>query len=104
MSLVLPRDETSVGVSILGHIAQPAFKPWEVEDIIPTLKADNAYKQAYDVAYEDLHRAAYRNGPLARSVYASKSNIGKIGYKCLADFAVSLFGDFSITAFNWWRS
>ncbi|EYB87091.1 hypothetical protein Y032_0268g780 [Ancylostoma ceylanicum] len=87
VSLALPRDETSVGISILGHVAQPAFKPWELEDIIPTLKADNAYKQPYDVAYEDLHRAAYRNGPLARSVYASKDTIGKISYKTLVDFA-----------------
>ncbi|PIO74452.1 hypothetical protein TELCIR_03538 [Teladorsagia circumcincta] len=32
VSLALPRDESSVGISILGHIAQPAFKPWEIED------------------------------------------------------------------------
>ncbi|ETN68300.1 putative bacteriochlorophyll 4-vinyl reductase [Necator americanus] len=87
VSLALPRDETSVGISILGHIAQPAFKPWEVEDITPTLKVDSAYRQAYDVAYEDLHRAAYRNGSLARSVYAPSTTIGKISYKALADFA-----------------
>ncbi|KAK5971030.1 hypothetical protein GCK32_003515 [Trichostrongylus colubriformis] len=88
VSLALPRDETSVGISILGHIAQPAFKPWDIEDqTMPALKADNAYKHPYDVAYEDLHRAAYRNGPLARSVYAPKSSIGKISFKTLADFA-----------------
>ncbi|XGW35493.1 hypothetical protein V3C99_019038 [Haemonchus contortus] len=88
VSLALPRDETSVGISILGHIAQPAFKPWEIEDItVPGLKVDNQYKHPYDVAYEDLHRAAYRNGPLARSVYAPKSSIGKISYKALVDFA-----------------
>ncbi|KHJ99482.1 peptidase M16 inactive domain protein [Oesophagostomum dentatum] len=87
VSLSLPRDETSIGISVLGHIAQPAFKPWEVEDIIPTLKTDNAYKQPYAVAYEDLHRAAYRNGSLANSVYASKNAIGRISYKTLVDFA-----------------
>ncbi|KAK6047132.1 hypothetical protein COOONC_15362 [Cooperia oncophora] len=88
VSLALPRDETSVGISILGHIAQPAFKPWEVEDqTLPALKVDNAYKDPYNVAYEDLHRAAYRSGPLARSVYAPKTSIGKISYKTLAEFA-----------------
>lgn len=56
---------------------------------IPTLKIDNAYKNPYDVAFEDLHRAAYRNGPLARSVYAPKDAIGKITYKVLEEFAVS---------------
>ncbi|KAK6031383.1 peptidase M16 inactive domain protein [Ostertagia ostertagi] len=114
VSLALPRDESSVGISILGHIAQPAFKPWEIEDVsgtsdsvsphqfvmersteiliqqtLPALKTDNAYKHPYNVAYEDLHRAAYRNGPLARSVYAPKTSIGKISHKALADFAVS---------------
>ncbi|VDM52003.1 unnamed protein product [Angiostrongylus costaricensis] len=88
VSLALPRDETSVGISILGHIAQPAFKPWDFEDVLPTLKVDNAYKAAYDVAFEDLHRAAYRNGPLARSVYAPKVAIGKLSYKTLAEFSV----------------
>lgn len=87
VSLALPRDETSIGISILGHIAQPAFKPWDFEDVVPTLKVDNAYKAAYDVAFEDLHRAAYRNGPLARSVYASKVAIGKLSYKTLAEFS-----------------
>uniref|UniRef100_A0A0N4X0I6 Peptidase_M16 domain-containing protein n=1 Tax=Haemonchus placei TaxID=6290 RepID=A0A0N4X0I6_HAEPC len=87
VSLALPRDETSVGISILGHIAQPAFKPWEIEDVSSTRFFDNQYKHPYDVAYEDLHRAAYRNGPLARSVYAPKSSIGKISYKALVDFA-----------------
>ncbi|KAJ1346998.1 hypothetical protein KIN20_001931 [Parelaphostrongylus tenuis] len=87
VSIALPRDETSVGISILGHIAQPAFKPWDVEDVIPTLKVDNAYKQAYDVAFEDIHRAAYRNGSLARSVYAPKVVIDKLNYKELAEFS-----------------
>lgn len=87
VSITLPRNETSVGISILGHIAQPAFKPWDVEDVLPTLKVDNAYKEAYDAAFEDIHRAAYRNGSLARSVYASKVNIGKFSYKTLADFS-----------------
>ncbi|VDP22825.1 unnamed protein product [Heligmosomoides polygyrus] len=91
VSLALPRDESSVGISILGHIAQPAFKPWELEDTIPTLKIDNAYKNPYDVAFEDLHRAAYRNGPLARSVYAPKDAIGKITYKVLEEFAAKHF-------------
>ncbi|VDL70725.1 unnamed protein product [Nippostrongylus brasiliensis] len=86
-SLALPRDQSSVGISILGHIAQPAFKPWDVEDMIPTLKTDNAYKQPYNVAYEDLHRAAFRSGSLGHSVYAPKQSIGKISYKALEDFA-----------------
>ncbi|CAJ0610261.1 unnamed protein product [Cylicocyclus nassatus] len=86
VSLALPRDEMSIGVSILGHIAQPACKPWELEDVVLTLKSDNVYKQPYDVVYEDLHRAAYRDGSLGRSVYASKDSIGKIHYKTLVDF------------------
>ncbi|KJH43169.1 peptidase M16 inactive domain protein [Dictyocaulus viviparus] len=55
--------------------------------ILPTIKVDNAYKRAYDVAFEDLHRAAFRNGSLAHSVYTPKMNIGKFDQNALAEFA-----------------
>ncbi|PAV55695.1 hypothetical protein WR25_03623 isoform B [Diploscapter pachys] len=67
--------------------ARPAFKPWEIEDVIPNLEIDNANKDPYQVVFEDVHRAAYRNGSLANSVYAAKFQIGKFKYGEMVDFA-----------------
>lgn len=49
------RDRASLGLSLLGELAQPAFKPWDVEDFKGTLKIDYNYLKPYDVLMEDLH-------------------------------------------------
>ncbi|CAB3411720.1 unnamed protein product [Caenorhabditis bovis] len=88
VSMTVPRDETAHALSILGHAAsQPAFKPWEVEDVLPTMRADNGYRTPFDYVFEGIHRAAYRNGPLANSVYSPCSQIGKISTQTLSKFA-----------------
>lgn len=63
VSLTIPRESTSVGLSVLGQVAgNPGFKPWEVEDVLPTMRADNGYRTAYDLVVDQIHKAAYRFG------------------------------------------
>ncbi|EJW80232.1 peptidase M16 inactive domain-containing protein, partial [Wuchereria bancrofti] len=52
------RDRAPVGLSLLGELAQPAFKPWDVEDFKETLRIDRNYLKAYDLLLEDLHDAS----------------------------------------------
>uniref|UniRef100_A0A915PTU5 Putative alpha-L-fucosidase n=1 Tax=Setaria digitata TaxID=48799 RepID=A0A915PTU5_9BILA len=49
------RDRAAVGLSLLGELAQPAFKPWDVEDFKQTLNIDRSYLKPYDVLMEDMH-------------------------------------------------
>lgn len=49
------RDRAPVGLSLLGELAQPAFKPWDIEDFKETLRTDYNYLKAYDILVEDLH-------------------------------------------------
>ncbi|VDK42003.1 unnamed protein product [Anisakis simplex] len=83
------RDHASVALSLLGELAQPAFKPWDLEEVYGTLHADRQYLQPYDILLEKLHSAAFRNGPLGNELYAKKSKIGKITSKQLLNFASS---------------
>ncbi|CAB3402103.1 unnamed protein product [Caenorhabditis bovis] len=101
--LTVPRDKAAYALSILGHTAaKPAFKPWEMEDVIPTLYADIAHKNPYSVVFEDIHRAAYRNGALANSVYATKGQVGSSKSKDLCKFAEKHFvsGNGVIVGYN----
>lgn len=58
MSVV--RDRAPVGLSLLGELAQPAFKPWDVEDFKETLRIDRNYLKAYDMLVENLHDVIFR--------------------------------------------
>lgn len=49
------RDQAAMGLSLLGELAQPAFKPWDVEDFKETLDVDCSYLQPYDKLMESLH-------------------------------------------------
>ncbi|CAD6197077.1 unnamed protein product [Caenorhabditis auriculariae] len=92
VSLSVPRDQAPLALSILGHVtAQPAFKPWELQDVVPTLHADRDYRNPIDIAIEDAHRAAFRTGSLANSLYAARHDIGNIKSSALVDFAAKQF-------------
>ncbi|VDK62766.1 unnamed protein product [Onchocerca ochengi] len=52
------RDRAAVGLSLLGELAQPAFKPWDVEDFRETVMIDRSYLKAYDKLMEHLHDAS----------------------------------------------
>ncbi|VDM49978.1 unnamed protein product [Toxocara canis] len=87
MSVV--RDHAAIALSLLGELAQSAFKPWDMEEVYGTLRIDRAYLQPYDILIEKLHSAAFRNGPLGNQLYAKSSKIGKITSNQLTDFAAS---------------
>uniref|UniRef100_A0A9J2NZ92 Peptidase M16 N-terminal domain-containing protein n=1 Tax=Ascaris lumbricoides TaxID=6252 RepID=A0A9J2NZ92_ASCLU len=83
------RDHASVALSLLGELAQSAFKPWDMEEVYGTLYIDRAYLQPRDILNEKLHAAAFRNGPLGNQLYAKTAKIGKINSNQLIDFAAS---------------
>ncbi|VDN22463.1 unnamed protein product [Gongylonema pulchrum] len=87
MSVV--RDRAAIGLSLLGELAQPAFKPWDVEEYSTTLHTDCCYLQPSDALMESLHSAAYRSGGLANRLYAPEKSIGKFDYRELQKFATS---------------
>ncbi|CAO4387072.1 unnamed protein product [Caenorhabditis nigoni] len=90
VSLTVPRDSTSYALHVLAQAAAvPGFKPWEIEDVLPTMRADNGFRTAYDLVVDQIHKAAYRNGGLGNSVYAPCSKIGAICTNSLTAFAVS---------------
>ncbi|CAD5233965.1 unnamed protein product [Bursaphelenchus xylophilus] len=83
------RDGSAVAVSVLGELAKPALKPWDVEEATETLPVDLTVQQPFDVVVDLVHRAAYRNGPLANSVNARPHEVGKISVKQLEAFSAS---------------
>lgn len=88
VQMSVPRDKADYALSILGQVAaQPAFKPWEMEDVLPTIHADLAQKTARAVVFEDIHRAAFRNDSLGFSLYSSKNQIGAYKSEELQEFA-----------------
>uniref|UniRef100_A0A1I7T9P5 ANK_REP_REGION domain-containing protein n=2 Tax=Caenorhabditis tropicalis TaxID=1561998 RepID=A0A1I7T9P5_9PELO len=91
VSVTVPRDSTSYALHVLAQAAgNPGFKPWEVEDVYPTMRADNGFRTPFDLVVDQIHKAAYRNGGLGNSVYAPCSKIGLICHKTLTEFAVSI--------------
>ncbi|CAP36006.2 Protein CBR-UCR-2.3 [Caenorhabditis briggsae] len=92
VQISVPREESAYALSILGHVAsKPAFKPWEIEDVLPTIRADIAHKSIYTQLFEDLHKAAFRNDSLAYSIYSSKKQVGAFGSEELSKFAAKHF-------------
>ncbi|EFO98123.1 hypothetical protein CRE_15338 [Caenorhabditis remanei] len=90
VSLTVPRDSTSYALHVLAQAAaNPGFKPWEVADVLPTMRADNGFRTAYDYVVDLIHKAAYRNGGLGNSIYAPCSTIGSVSAQTLSEFAVS---------------
>uniref|UniRef100_A0A8R1HG98 PH domain-containing protein n=1 Tax=Caenorhabditis japonica TaxID=281687 RepID=A0A8R1HG98_CAEJA len=88
VALTLPRDQISAGLSILGQAAAvPGFKPWEVEDVYPTMRADNAFRTQFDFVIDGIHKAAYRNSGLANTIFSPCSKIGSISSDALTQFA-----------------
>ncbi|CAD6188695.1 unnamed protein product [Caenorhabditis auriculariae] len=88
VAFTVTRDQTARALSILGHAgAQPAFKPWELEDVLPLVRSDIAHRTSYDIVFDDIHRAAFRNSALANPLYAPTERVGKVSTNDLAAFA-----------------
>uniref|UniRef100_A0A1I7UYZ9 SWIB domain-containing protein n=1 Tax=Caenorhabditis tropicalis TaxID=1561998 RepID=A0A1I7UYZ9_9PELO len=79
-------------LSILGQVAScPAFKPWEIEDVLPTIRADLTRKTPHGIVFEDIYRAAFRSDSLGHSLYAQKNEIGGFGSEEMKEFAKKHF-------------
>ncbi|KAF1753048.1 hypothetical protein GCK72_019604 [Caenorhabditis remanei] len=92
VQISVARDDAAYALSILGHVAsKPAFKPWETEDVLPTIRADLSQKTPYSRVFEDLHRAAFRNDSLSYSLLSSKNQIGAFKSDEMSKFAAKHF-------------
>lgn len=49
------RDRASFGLSLLGELAQPAFKPWDIEVHKETVESDYEQMSPYDILMERVH-------------------------------------------------
>ncbi|PAV74931.1 hypothetical protein WR25_04052 [Diploscapter pachys] len=76
------RDNVGIALPILGHLAVNAYKPWEVEEARETFEYDFCRRES---ARDELHRAAFRNGPLGKGVQAEKPS--SISWQAIQRFA-----------------
>lgn len=89
MSVIRSNDK--IGLSILGEMAQPAFKPWEVKSREETLNQDLLSQTPEELVVENLHKAAYRNGTMATPILSPAHQLGKRTYRQLQAYARSRF-------------
>jgi predicted Zn-dependent peptidase len=96
------RNHAPIALSLLGEFAQPAMKPWDLEDVSHSMKIAAKAIDPFDATLEHLHRAAYRNGPLGNSNFTPDFRAGKFCPKKLAKFASSrlVAGEAAIVGIN----
>ncbi|KAI6204480.1 hypothetical protein M3Y94_00678900 [Aphelenchoides besseyi] len=70
VQLDVVRDNTPIGISLLGEFASPALKAWDLEDAEAALAYDLRTQKPYDWVLDLFHKSAYRNGSLATTVLA----------------------------------
>jgi len=87
MSVV--RTMANVGMSLLGEMAQPALKVWDVVDTVDTMSVDLANQTPFDVTLENMYSLAYRNGPLSNPLLSPAHRVGKIKSEQLDEFAAA---------------
>ncbi|KAH7729061.1 peptidase M16 inactive domain-containing protein [Aphelenchoides avenae] len=80
------RHYAPVALSLLGELAEPASKPWDVDDAVGTLKIDLDHQQPFDIAVELLHKAAFRNGQLGNPILGEPQRVGKVSWKQLSAY------------------
>ena len=68
-SQVLGNKTDALSDYLLDIIANPAFKPWEIEDVTRRVGIDVGHLDPAVRATELLHKAAYRDG-LGNSLYS----------------------------------
>jgi predicted Zn-dependent peptidase len=96
------RNHAPIALSLLGEFAQPAMKPWDLQDVSPSMKNAAKVIDPFDATIEHLHRAAYRNGPLGNSNITPDFRAGKFCPKKLAKFVQSrlVAGEAAIVGIN----
>nr|CAD2206329.1 unnamed protein product [Meloidogyne enterolobii] len=86
------RTQAPIALSVLGEIVQPAIKPWDIYEVHKGLEIDLEHQTAEDITFENLHRAAFRNGSLANQLLCKSYEIGSdtnVGHKRLQSYVLS---------------
>ncbi|XP_033974768.1 cytochrome b-c1 complex subunit 2, mitochondrial isoform X1 [Trematomus bernacchii] len=87
------RDDFDTVMEYLINVTTaPEFRPWEVSDLTPRVKRDNAHaKQSSQIdLLEALHEAAYKNA-LSNSLYCPNHMVGNITSEHLHQFVQNNF-------------
>ncbi|KAI3365585.1 hypothetical protein L3Q82_010670, partial [Scortum barcoo] len=87
------RDDIDTVMEYLINVTTaPEFRPWEVSDLVPRVKLDNAYaaQNTQIGVLEGLHHAAYKNA-LSNSLYCPEHMIGNIQSEHLHQFVQNNF-------------
>ncbi|CAK5116948.1 unnamed protein product [Meloidogyne enterolobii] len=90
--LLCNRTQAPIALSVLGEIVQPAIKPWDIFEVHKGLEIDLEHQTAEDITFENLHRAAFRNGSLANQLLCKSYEIGSdtnVGHKRLQSYVLS---------------
>ncbi|XP_076032793.1 ubiquinol-cytochrome c reductase core protein 2 [Oratosquilla oratoria] len=83
------RDNLSAGMELLNEVGtKPLYKPWEILETIPRLKADLALCDPTAVTLNDLHKVAFRTG-LGNSLFVPSYKIGKVSSDELLAYAAA---------------
>ncbi|XP_036337206.1 cytochrome b-c1 complex subunit 2, mitochondrial [Rhagoletis pomonella] len=83
-------NQIETGLRFLQDLVQPAFKPWELSDIVSQVKSQIASVTPQERAVELLHKAAFRSG-LGNSIHIPKFQIGKLSSESLLHYVNNNF-------------
>lgn len=84
-------EDIEKGMPYLGHVASsPAFKPWEVTDLVPRLNIELQARTDSIKVMENLHKVAFRYG-LGNSIYLPKYFIKDLDSETLMHFFYNNF-------------
>lgn len=85
-TVAVTKDELETGLKYLeAAVTGQTFKPWEVNDLAPLIKAEITRVPKEVRAVENLHKAAFHTG-LGNSIFCPKYNIGKISSETLQHY------------------
>ena len=105
VQMTVTRTQAPIALSVLGEIVQPAIKPWDILSVNQGLEEDLKSATTKEKVLEGLHRAAYRNGPLANPLLCEPFEVGNdtnTRYQPLAAFVHSRWkaGDSALIGVN----
>jgi len=90
-SVQATRNNTDMAIDYLSDIvSNQAFKPWELNDVLPRMKLELAQVSPSSQALELLHLAAFRSG-LGNSLYCATHRMGSHGPAQLQQFVSKHF-------------
>uniref|UniRef100_A0A915E0X8 Peptidase M16 C-terminal domain-containing protein n=1 Tax=Ditylenchus dipsaci TaxID=166011 RepID=A0A915E0X8_9BILA len=76
--MAVARSHADKALELLTEFNAPVCQVWDLIEVKKTLADDLQQQTPMDVVVELLHKAAYRNGPLANSVVSPEYAVGQV--------------------------